>query len=104
MYLQGFSDGASYALGLGRANGDLFRRVIAFSPGVVPRSDTADHGTPGIFISHGHSDAVLPFNRTATETVPALRQAGYVVEFIEFDGGHTVPVDVADQAFDWLLR
>ena len=33
----GFSDGASYALGLGMSNGDLFRAVMAFSPGFVPR-------------------------------------------------------------------
>src|SRR5438034_838333 len=32
----GFSDGASYALGLGMSNGDLFRAVMAFSPGFVP--------------------------------------------------------------------
>src|SRR5258707_8891569 len=32
----GFSDGASYALGLGMFNGDLFRAVMAFSPGFVP--------------------------------------------------------------------
>lgn len=31
----GFSDGASYALSLGLANGDLFRHVIAFSPGFM---------------------------------------------------------------------
>jgi len=29
----GFSDGASYALGLGLANGELFKSVMAFSPG-----------------------------------------------------------------------
>lgn len=28
----GFSDGASYALSLGLANGDLFHAVLAFSP------------------------------------------------------------------------
>jgi phospholipase/carboxylesterase len=31
----GFSDGASYALSLGLGNGDLFDRVMAFSPGFV---------------------------------------------------------------------
>jgi len=31
----GFSDGASYALSLGLINGDLFSRVVAFSPGFV---------------------------------------------------------------------
>src|SRR5918912_2454294 len=31
----GFSDGASYALSLGLTNGDLFTRIIAFSPGFM---------------------------------------------------------------------
>jgi predicted esterase len=33
--LGGFSDGASYALSLGVANGDLFSHIIAFSPGFM---------------------------------------------------------------------
>lgn len=42
----GFSDGASYALSLGLANGDLVDAVLAFSP-VSPRhrSPTASHGS-----------------------------------------------------------
>lgn len=31
----GFSDGASYALSLGVTNGDLFNKIIAFSPGFM---------------------------------------------------------------------
>ena len=31
----GFSDGASYAISLGLLNGDLFKGVMAFSPGFV---------------------------------------------------------------------
>src|SRR5688500_216410 len=31
----GYSDGASYALSLGLANGDLFSHVLAFSPGFL---------------------------------------------------------------------
>ena len=33
--LGGFSDGASYALSLGLANGDLFSHILAFSPGFL---------------------------------------------------------------------
>lgn len=33
--LAGFSDGATYALSLGLANGDLFTHLAAFSPGYV---------------------------------------------------------------------
>jgi phospholipase/carboxylesterase len=33
--LSGFSDGASYALTVGLANGDLFTHILAFSPGFM---------------------------------------------------------------------
>ncbi|GAB3936403.1 hypothetical protein GCM10027614_12850 [Micromonospora vulcania] len=42
----GFSDGASYALSLGLANGDLVDRVVAFSPASPHRrSPTASRGS-----------------------------------------------------------
>jgi predicted esterase len=54
----GFSDGASYALSLGLANGDLVTHIVAFSPGFVaaPEPD----GRPRIFVTHGIADTVLP--------------------------------------------
>src|SRR5436190_993778 len=50
----GFSDGATYALSLGLANGDLFPRVVAFSPGFI--ISAPPHGRPRFFLSHGISD------------------------------------------------
>lgn len=96
----GFSDGASYALGLGLANGDLFSHVIAFSPGFVPFA--ARVGEPRVFVAHGVADRVLPIDRTARRVVPALRRDGYDVTSVEFDGGHTVPLDIALRAGQWL--
>lgn len=46
---------------------------------------------------------MLPIGRTSRRIVPALRQAGYDVEYREFDGGHTVPQQHAAEAADWLL-
>ena len=57
----GFSDGASYALSLGPTNGDLFTRVIAFSPGFA--SPGARRGMPPVFVSHGTRDGVSPIER-----------------------------------------
>jgi phospholipase/carboxylesterase len=82
----GFSDGASYALSLGLANGDLFRHVIAFSPGFV--APTPARGMPAVFISHGTRDSVLPIEQTSRRIVPALRRAGYDVRYRELDAGH----------------
>jgi phospholipase/carboxylesterase len=97
----GFSDGASYSLGLGLANGDLFSRIVAFSPGFVPGGARRE-GMPAVFVSHGSADDVLPIDRTSREVVPALRDDGYDVTYREFTGPHTVPAEVAREAVDWL--
>ena len=98
--LAGFSDGASYALSLGVANGDLFDRVIAYSPGFFRGSSV--HGQPEMWVSHGTNDGVLPINSTSREIVPYFRGKGYAVEFTEFDGGHEVPATISDAAMGWL--
>lgn len=96
----GFSDGASYALSVGLANGEIFPNVIAFSPGFV--SPPRISGQPRIFISHGASDRVLPIDRCSRVIVPRLQGAGYVVDYHEFRGGHTVPEPMVEAALDWL--
>jgi len=95
----GFSDGASYALTLGLINGDLFHRVIAFSPGFIV--DGLPHGKPAFFVSHGTSDQILPIDRCSRRIVPDLKRRGYDVTFREFDGGHQVPPDIAADALAW---
>ena len=96
----GFSDGASYALSLGLANGDLFPRVAAFSPGFV--FPVTVHGRPRFFISHGTSDQVLPIDQCSRVIVPQLRARGYDVTFREFAGRHEVPPDVASEGLRWM--
>lgn len=96
----GFSDGASYALGLGLANGRLFRRIVAFSPGFVPPAGRS--GRPRVFVSHGDADEVLPIGRTSRRIVPVMQDDGYDVTFREFAGGHTVPPEIAGEALGWL--
>jgi phospholipase/carboxylesterase len=97
----GFSDGASYALSLGSVNGDLFTHVIAFSPGFLASEPAG--ARPYLFISHGTDDRILPIHLTSRRLVPELRDAGFIVRFREFDGGHGVPEDVAREAFQWFV-
>jgi predicted esterase len=96
----GFSDGASYALSLGITNGDLFSSVMAFSPGFA--APGREHGAPRFFISHGTRDEVLPINRTSRRVAPMLDDAGYDVTYLEFDGGHMVPPEIAREAMIWF--
>jgi len=96
----GFSDGASYAISLGLANGDLFRRVVACSPGfVIP---AATHGRPRLFVSHGVDDQILPIDRCSRVIVPRLRSMGYEVAFREFEGRHEMPAAVVGEALRWV--
>jgi phospholipase/carboxylesterase len=99
----GFSDGASYALGLGLSNGDLFPAVMAFSPGFVP-SGGEKAATPRIFISHGTKDQILPIDACSRRLVPVLKKAGYTVNFKEFDGPHSVPAEIVREGLAWLLK
>lgn len=98
--LEGFSDGASYALALGLTNGDLFRKVVAFSPGFL--SLVRATGKPRVYMAHGTRDTVLPIERCSRRIVPRLKDAGYDVRYEEFEGGHTVPEAIAEQAAAWL--
>lgn len=98
----GFSDGASYALSLGLANGELFGHVIAFSPGFI--APVTPRGQPRIFISHGIHDDVLPIGVCSRSIVPRLQQAEYDVRYHEFEGAHAIPPEIAQQVVDWFLQ
>ncbi|MFP5247954.1 MAG: alpha/beta hydrolase, partial [Thermoanaerobaculia bacterium] len=99
--VSGFSDGASYALTLGLANGDLFTHCIAFSPGFLQAVEQV--GKPRFFISHGNDDQILPVHLCSRRIVPRLERAGYDVRYREFAGGHTVPGEVASDAMQWFV-
>jgi predicted esterase len=100
--VSGFSDGASYALSLGLANGDLFSHIVAFSPGFIPAGPRV--GIPAVYIAHGRGDEVLPIELTTRRIVPRLRATGLPTELREFDGTHTVHPEIATEAVDWLRR
>ena len=97
----GFSDGGSYALSLGIANGDLFDAVLAFSPGFI--AAPGQQGTPRMWVSHGTEDRVLPVDRCGRRVVHELGTAGYEVSYDEFAGGHEVPARAVTAALDWWL-
>ena len=101
IYIEGFSDGASYALGLGLANGDFFSRILSFSPGFIP-TQGGRVGRPRVFDSHGVLDTVLPIDGASRTIVPALQVDGYDVTYYEFAGGHEVPAEVLSEAIAWL--
>jgi phospholipase/carboxylesterase len=99
--IAGFSDGAGYALSLGVKNSRLFHSIMAFSAGILVPGDT---GPPArIFMSHGRKDHVIPIAVPKDTLAPALRSAGFKVQFVEFDGDHELPPAILSQALDWFL-
>lgn len=100
--IAGFSDGASYALSLGLMNGKLFPNIIAFSPGFM--SPLSQDGRPRVFMSHGDRDPILPIEQCSRVLAPQLRERGCEVDFREFKGGHAVPPEMRQAAFEWLYR
>jgi len=99
--LGGISDGASYALSLGMANGDLFTHLIAVAPGfIAPPSPPV--GRPVIFVAHGTRDNVYNVDGSRRTIVPRLKDAGYDVTYQEFDGPHSLLPETARQILEWL--
>ena len=99
--MAGFSDGATYSLSIGLANGDLFSAVFGFSPGFIVPGERA--GMPPVFISHGTLDPVLPIEVCSRRIVPGLKRLGYRVTYREFEGKHTLPPEVASEAMRWFM-
>lgn len=94
--IMGFSDGATYALSVGTANPDLFKRVIVFSPGPAFLGKSAPDQY--VFISHGEEDKVLSF-ANARGFASKLRVRHVPVDFEKFTGGHEVPKAIKEKAF-----
>ena len=99
--LAGFSDGASYSLMIGIANGDLFSHVVAFAPGFM--NPVNRFGRPRILIVHGTSDPITSAQNSEQNIAPFLRALGYSVDFHRFNGGHQVLAPESEIAVDWFL-
>ena len=97
----GFSDGGMESLGIGLANGSLFSHVMAYSPGALAVPWT--QGKPKVFISHGQTDPILSFEFDRDEIAGRLTAKTYDVTFVPFNGGHTVPSNIARHSATWFL-
>src|SRR5438046_307942 len=98
----GFSDGASYALSLGIRNAHSFHGVVALSPGfILPAPDPE---RLAVFLRHGTRDQILPIEEASRRIVALLRDAGFRVDYAEFEGPHTIRPADAHDALQWTTQ
>ena len=97
----GHSDGGSYALSLGITNGRFVTHVIVSSAGFLSVHEQS--GAPRVFISHGTRDEQIPIERSGRVHSARLREAGYDVTYVEYDGPHAYRPEVVGQAVDFFL-
>jgi len=98
----GFSDGASYALSLGIRNAYSFHGVVALSPGFIIPAPEPER--VGVFLRHGTRDQILPIESASRRIVSVLRDAGFTVDYEEFDGPHTIRPADAHAALQWTTQ
>ena len=82
------------------ANGDIFSRVACLAPGNL--IGVPEVGKPEVFISHGLFDQVYTIESSSRPIVRELQKRHYVVDYHEFQGGHTVFEPHVDLVMPWL--
>jgi phospholipase/carboxylesterase len=98
----GHSDGGSYSLSNGLANGDFVTHILAFSAGFM--TVLHQEGAPYIFIAHGAQDEVTPVETAGRAHARRLNNAGYDVTYIEYDGPHKSQPHIVEAAVKYFLN
>lgn len=97
----GFSDGGSYALSVGLANGDRISHIIVFSGGFIARHEKT--AIPPVFLSHSPEDERLKIDATGNRLHQELQALGADVDFHTFPGGHIIHPDIVEKAMAFFM-
>ncbi len=93
LVMSGFSQGAGVAADLA-AEDHRIGAMASFSPCAMRlRGDLPKRSGLRVLLAHGRSDEACPVNESRS-LADVLRKAEVQVEYLEFDGGHTVPDNV----------
>lgn len=103
--LLGFSQGVSAAWLTALKNPGRIDGVAAFA-GFLPEDQlTAAEIESGknlrVFIAHGRSDIQVDL-KLSQKARDFLKQAGYDVQYQEFDGGHSLPPEMTKRTAEWI--
>ncbi|WP_207461465.1 hypothetical protein [Azospirillum sp. SYSU D00513] len=98
----GHSDGGSMSLTMGLTNGGFVTHIMAMSAGFM--AVLMPEGEPRVFIAHGAADEQLPVATSGRANATRLKEAGYDVTYLEFNGPHAVQPTIAGIAVRFFVR
>ena len=103
LVLGGFSQGAMISTDVVLHHGAAPRQLVLFSGTLLCRgeweSGAAVHAGCYVLQSHGRQDMVLPFE-PAEWLRDLLKESGFEVNFVPFNGSHEIPMPVLQQFID----
>lgn len=107
LVIGGFSQGAMVAIDVAMRDPTGIRGLVVYSGALLdePGWSARAPGLRGLQVlqSHGATDPVLPFN-TGRRLHDLLQVAGVDSRFLEFRGGHEIPVQVLNATREFLSR
>ena len=103
--LGGFSQGAMLASNFLEKDSHLFAALVLLSPSGELREELTGQAShkPTVFLSHGRTDPVLPF-KGSESLQKKLVDFEYEVDWIPFDGGHSIPPTVLTELLQFMAR
>ncbi len=101
--LGGFSQGAMMSSNFLEKDVELLSAIILLAPSGRLRDDISGKAKdkPPVFLAHGRSDRVLPF-QGSEQLHEKLVKHEYPVEWVPFDDGHTIPREVLARVDEFL--
>lgn len=106
IYLAGFSQGGAIALHTGLRHAEKLGGIIALSsrlPQTEKLPGEMNAHKPPIFMAHGHSDPIIPYN-TGSHSATLLKESGYQLEWREYAMPHSVCAEEVSDIERWLTR
>jgi phospholipase/carboxylesterase len=107
LVLGGFSQGAMLATDVALRLAEAPAGLIVLSGTLICEPDWRKRAPArsglAVFQSHGTQDPLLPYKR-AIALRDLFQQSGFAVDFLSFDGGHTIPVEALQRAAGFLVR
>ncbi len=105
--LGGFSQGAMLACDVAMRSRRQLAGLMLMSGVMICRPEwlplMPERAGMPVLQSHGRQDPLLPFE-LAAELRDAMRDAGLAVDWLEFAGGHEIPLEVVERGSQFLGR